>query len=86
MVRPLGPERDEVVSIARDEDESVLNGVIQDCRVGCVAGKHLAQKRHAMPDVLQQMAQVVGDVVIEQEGHESAGDICRATSTSISPR
>ena len=86
MVRPLGPERDEVVSIARDEDESVLNGVIQDRRVGCVARKHLAQKRHAMPDVLQQMAQVGGDVVIEQEGRESAGDICRATSTSISPR
>jgi hypothetical protein len=38
-----------------------------------------------MPDVGQQMAQVVGDIVIEQEGHESA-DICRATSTSISPR
>ena len=86
MVRPLRPERDEVVSIARDEDQSVLNDVIQDRRVGCVAGKHLAQKCHAMPDVLQQMAQVLGDVVIEQEGHESAGDICRATSTSISPR
>ena len=46
----------------------------------------VAQTCHAMPDVLQQMAQVLGDVVIEQEGHESAGDICRATSTSISPR
>jgi hypothetical protein len=39
-----------------------------------------------MPNVGQQMAQVVGDVVIEQEGHESVEDICRATSTSISPR
>jgi len=86
MVRPLRRERDEVVSIARDEDETVLDGVVHDRRVRRIAGKCLAQKRHAMPDVLQQMAQVVGDVVIEQEGHESVEDICRATSTSISPR
>ena len=39
-----------------------------------------------MPDVLQQKTQVIGDVVIEQERHESVEDICCATSTSISPR
>lgn len=64
----------------------MLNGVIQDRRVRRIAGKHLAQKRHAMPDVVQQMAQVAGDVAIEREGHDSLEDICRATSTSISPR
>ena len=85
-MRPLRPERDEVVAIARDEDEPVLTGVIQDRRVRRIAGKLLAQKRHAMPDVLQQIAQVVGDVVIEQDGPVSVEDICRATSTSISPR
>jgi len=64
----------------------VLNGVTQNCRVRRVAGKHLPQKRHAMADVFQQMTQVVRDVVIEEEGHNSVEDICRATSTSISPR
>ena len=64
----------------------MLTGVIQDRRVRRIAGKLLAQKRHAMPDVLQQIAQVVGDVVIEQDGPVSVEDICRATSTSISPR
>jgi len=39
-----------------------------------------------MADIVQQVTQVVGDVVIEQEGHDPVEDICRATSTSISPR
>jgi len=34
----------------------------------------------------QRMDQVVGGVLVEQEGHSSAGVICRATRTSISPR
>jgi hypothetical protein len=37
-------------------------------------------------EFLQQITQVVGDVMIEQELHSEAGAICLATSRSISPR
>jgi hypothetical protein len=37
-------------------------------------------------ELLQKVAQVVGDVVIRQEFHSEAAAICRATSRSISPR
>jgi hypothetical protein len=37
-------------------------------------------------EFFQQIAQVVGDVMIEQEPHYEAGAICLATSKSISPR
>jgi hypothetical protein len=36
--------------------------------------------------LLQQIAQVVGDVMIEQELHSEAEAVCLATSKSISPR
>jgi hypothetical protein len=37
-------------------------------------------------ELLQQIAQVVRDVMIEQELHAESGDVCLATSKSISPR
>jgi hypothetical protein len=36
-------------------------------------------------EFLQQIAQTVGYVVVQQELHSKAGAICRATSKSISP-
>ncbi len=53
----------------------MLNGVIQDRCVRRIARKYLTQKGDAMSEVAQQMTQVVGNVVIEQEGHESEEDI-----------
>jgi hypothetical protein len=50
------------------------------------SSQHLAEEGHAMPDVKEQMAQVVRNVIVEQKGHDPVDHICRATSTSISPR
>jgi hypothetical protein len=37
-------------------------------------------------ELLEQVAQAVGHVVVEQELHSEASAICLATSKSISPR
>ena len=37
-------------------------------------------------ELLEQVAQAVGHVVVKQELHSEAGAICLATSKSISPR
>jgi hypothetical protein len=39
-----------------------------------------------VPELHQQIAQVIRDVMIEQELHDEGADICLATSKSISPR
>lgn len=44
------------------------------------------KQRDVVTGFLQQTAQVVGDVMIEQELHSEGGAICLATSRSISPR
>ena len=49
-------------------------------------GERLTQQRDVVAEVLQQIAQVVGDVMIKQELHSEAEAICLATSRSISPR
>lgn len=83
---PLRAEREEVVAIAGDKDESVPNCIFQHGRVKRIPRKRIAQERDAVPEVGQQIAQVVGDIIVKEEGPRSAGDICHATSTSISPR
>jgi hypothetical protein len=37
-------------------------------------------------ELLQQITQVIGDVMIEEELHSEGGAICLAMSRSISPR
>jgi hypothetical protein len=54
--------------------------------VGGIAGKGFAQERDIVAKLLDQLTQVVRHVVVEQELHSEAGDICLATSRSISPR
>jgi len=61
-------------------------GKLENCLVGGIARRGFTQQRDAVPEMLQQIAQVVGDVMIEQKFHSEAGAICRATSRSISPR
>jgi len=51
-----------------------------------VTWQHLAEERYPTPNVEEQLAQVVGNVVIKQKRHTPVDDICRATTTSSSPR
>lgn len=47
----LGPERNEVVPVARDKSQFVMNGVVEDRCIGCVAREHVTQESHVMSDV-----------------------------------
>ena len=54
--------------------------------VSGIAGKGLAEQHDFVAELFQQIAQVVRDVMIEEELHGEGADICLATSRSISPR
>ena len=86
VVRSLSRELEEVISIARDDDPIVMEGVIQNCGVGGCARKRLTHATHRMSKVLKKVAQLLRDVIVQEEVHDSRVDICRATRTSISPR
>jgi hypothetical protein len=61
-------------------------GKLENCFVGGIARKGFTQESDVVTELLQQIAQVVGDVLIEQELYSEAGAICLATRRSISPR
>ena len=61
-------------------------GKLEDGFVGGIAGKGFTQERNIVAELLEQVAQIVGYVVVEQELHSEANAICLATSKSISPR
>lgn len=81
-----GSKTEKVVPITAQEHAARSMGEPENSLVGGIARKSLTQQHHLVPEFFQQIAQVVGDVMIEQELHYKAGAICRATSKSISPR
>lgn len=66
MVWSFAGELEEVVAVARDHDELVIDRVLQRRGVGCRTWKHVAQTIDAMPKMLEQVAQVFRDVMIEE--------------------
>lgn len=86
MVRLLSCKLEEVIPIARDHDQVVLESVLENCVVRGLARKHFAHATDPMPKMLEEVTQLVGDIIVQEEVHGSPGDICRATRTSISPR
>ena len=75
-----------IVPVEGQEYATSLMGKPENCLVGRIAREGLAKQGDMITELLQQIAQVVGDVMIEQELHSEAGAICLATSRSISPR
>ena len=75
-----------VVAVARDENEAVIVGVLQRRCVRRRSRKHVAQPIDMVAKMFEEIAQLVGNVVVEEKIQGSPGDICRATNTSISPR
>jgi hypothetical protein len=75
-----------VIAVTSQEYATSLMGKPENFLVGRIVRKYLPQQTDVMTEFLQQVAQVVGDVMIGQELHSEAGAICLATSTSISPR
>ena len=86
VVGSLSRELEEVVAIARDDDQIAMEGVVENRRVGGLARKRLARTTHVVSKVLEEVAQILRDIIIQEEVHRSPVDICRATRTSISPR
>jgi len=61
-------------------------GKLEDGFVGGVAGERVTQEGDVVAELIKQVAQVVGNVMVEQELHSEASAICLAMSKSISPR
>ena len=75
-----------VIAIASQENATSPVGKAKNGLIGRIAREGLTQECDIVAQLRQQIAQVVGDVVIEQELHSGAGANCLATSKSISPR
>ncbi|MGD1073342.1 MAG: PIN domain-containing protein, partial [Bryobacteraceae bacterium] len=72
----LWPPRREMqkgIPVAGQEYATSLKGKPENCLVGRIARKGPAQQRDIVAELLQQIAQVVGDVMIEQELHPKPG-------------
>ena len=79
-------EMEKVVPVATQQYAITIVGKQEDGFVGGIAGKGFTQQRDMVAELLEQVAQVIGHVVVEQELHSEASVICLATSKSISPR
>ena len=86
VVRLLPRELNEIIPIAGQEHTSMIVCKLQDDIIWGIWSKNFAQKGHIVAELLQQIAEILGHIVIEQEVHSRTWAICRATSTSISPR
>lgn len=56
------------------EEVAVLEGVLQNLGVGRGTRQHFSQERHVVLKLPKERAQVVGDIVVEEELH-----CCRGT-------
>ncbi len=79
-------EIEKVVPVASQQYAITIVSKLEDGFVGGIAGQGLTQESDIVAELIEQVAQVVGDVVVEQELHSEASAICLATSKSISPR
>ncbi len=75
-----------VVPVTGQQHAAGLMGKPENRFVGGIARKGFAQQRDVVAELLQQITQVIGGVMIEQELQSEAWAICLATSRSISPR
>lgn len=81
----LSGELYEVVAIASDQHATVVASELEDRGIGSIRPKNLAESRHLMAELLEQVVQVIRHVVVQHELQRPPSAICRATSRSISP-
>ena len=72
--------------MGQEKDPLVGRIKVGRIKVGRINWKDIAQNRDAIAELREQVAQIVGKVMVEQEVQVQAGAICWATSKSISPR
>jgi hypothetical protein len=86
VMRFLRGETQKVVAVASQEHETALIRKPEYGFVESVFRESITQESDIVPELPEQIAQVLRHVVVEQESHSEAGAICLATSKSISPR
>ena len=74
-----------IVAIAGEEYTTIFMGELENGTdsSGESRGRTL---RNSVTEMPEQVAHVIGHIVVKQKLHTEAGDICRATNRSISPR
>lgn len=85
MVNLCG-EGEEIIAIASDQNAPAFGGETQHIRVGRGHRQERTELEHLVTKGVQRKLDVIRHVVVEQEPHGASAAICRATSTSISPR
>ncbi len=86
MMRVRSRKMEKVVPIAGQDYAVSIMGKPENSLVGSIARKGLTQQHDLVSEFFEQIAQVIGNIMIEQELHYEAEAICLATSKSISPR
>ncbi len=75
MMRLLSSQPQEVVPVAGNQDALVLVCPLENGRVRCFTGLHFAQMDHPVFELDEKRSKLVGNVMIEEKGHGSPGDI-----------
>jgi hypothetical protein len=77
---------EKVVPVTGQQHGAIFVSKVEDILVRGVPGKGFTQEHDIVPELIEQVAQIVWHVVVKKELHSEAGAICRATRRSISPR
>lgn len=85
-MRFLCCEMEKVVPVASQQHATALVGKLEDSFVGGVFRKGFTQDDDIVAELFEQVAQILGYIVIEKELHSNARAICLVTSRSIPPR
>jgi len=78
-------EHKKIVAVAGQQYTTTFVSESEDGFVAGIFRKDFAQEGNTVAELLEQVTQILG-YVVEQELHSEDGDVCRATSKSISPR
>jgi hypothetical protein len=79
-------QSNEVVPVTGTRMHPWSCAVWRTTRVGGVLRQEIAHSHDIVTEFAEQVAEILGDVLVEQEPHRSSRAICCATSRSISPR
>jgi hypothetical protein len=72
IMRPCRCEMEKVVPIASQKHATKPIANLEDIFVGGIAGEGLTQQRDIVPELLEQIAQIVGHILVEQEFQSEA--------------
>ena len=83
-MRPGFGQLNEVVPVARHQQEITFVGELEHYRIGRLFGEHVPHQHNLMSELLEEIALLIRHIVIEQECHACSCAVWRATNRSIS--